>query len=285
MLTDLERTYLEHRDSLEDDRQKKNLNHRIKNKLNLINGNLNDVKLILENYPEELVKEHISNNTIYAIAATLERALQILDPWPIGKHEDGGVRAFRVWGSATPTSKSDECAIHSISRGVTEEEIVFHERLEEHFEKIRFYVDPCVPDPVCRDPGYIRIQSDNTFQTAKDIQKITGNPQSISLDAYIDETGVNNEGWVLRSPTFIKIEQLQKMRWKPRGLVACKELPPVLREKKIPTLPGFLLRMTHDKNGTTYTLEEEGKKRILTKEEYEEASKRLKTRTAKETAS
>lgn len=97
MLADLERTYLKDKDSL-DDKQKKNLNHRIKNKLELIDDTLNDIRLILENYSEELIKEHISNNTISSAAAVLERVLQILDPWAIGYDEEEVPRAFRVWG-------------------------------------------------------------------------------------------------------------------------------------------------------------------------------------------
>jgi len=234
MLTDLERAYLKNRDNLEDDKQKKNLNHRIKNKLVLINEALSDVRLILENYPEDLIKEHISENTVYSATATLERILQIIDPWPIGKHEDGGVSAFRSWGSVIPASEPGECTINSISRGVTEEEIVLHNRLVEHFERTRFYVDPCIPDPVCRDPEYTRIQDEKAFKIARDITDRTGNPLSVSLNAYTDETGINAEGWVLRAPIVIPIEKLKVMRWKPRGLKECMKQPPLLKEKRIP---------------------------------------------------
>jgi hypothetical protein len=283
MLTDLERTYLRNRDTLEDDKQKKNLNHRVKTKLKLIDETLSDLRLIFEKYPEELIREYISNNTVNSATFTLERILQILDPWPIGEHEEGEVRAFRSWGSVIPACKPGECTIHSISRSTTEEEIVFHKRLEEHFEKIRFYVDPCIPDPVCRDPEYIRIQDEKAFQLAKDITNKTGKPLSVSMEAYIDDVGTDKEGWVIRSPTLIKIEQLQKMRWKPRGLVTCMDLPPLLRERKTLTTPGFMLTQHHDKDGTTYTLLEKGEKKILTEEEYLEAQKRFKIRKTGET--
>jgi hypothetical protein len=234
MLTDLERAYLKNRDNLEDDKQKKNLNHRIKNKLVLINEALSDVRLILENYPEDLIKEHISENTVYSAATALERILQILDPWPIGEHEDGGLSAFRSWGSVIPASKPGECTIDSISRGVTEEEKVLYKRIAEHFERIRFYVDPCIPDPVCRDPEYIGIENDKAFKIAKDIMNRTGTSLSVSFNAYTDETGISTKGWILRAPVVIPIEKLKAMRWKPRGLKECMKQPPLLKEKRIP---------------------------------------------------
>jgi hypothetical protein len=226
MLADLERTYLKDRDGL-DDKQKKNLNHRIKNKLKLIDETLNDIRLILENYPEELVKPHVSNITVYSAASTLERVLQILDPWAIGEHEEGESRAFRVWGSAVPVCVPGKCTIDSASRTASNEEIKFHKYLNEYLNRIRLYVDPCIPDPVCRDPEYSKLQMDKLRQT-------TLRPFNASFNAYFDETGINESGWVLRDPVQIDKGQLQWMRWKPRGLKECMRLPPLLKEKKIP---------------------------------------------------
>jgi hypothetical protein len=271
MLADLERTYLKDKDSL-DDKQKKNLNHRIKNKLKLIDETLNDVRLILENYPEELVKEHITNNTVYSAAAALERVLQILDPWSVGEHEEGELRAFRVWGSIIPTCPPGKCTIDSASRTASKEEINLHERLKEHFNMVRLYIDPCIPDPVCRDPEYSREQMDRLRQT-------TQRPFSMSFNAYLDETGVSESGWVLRAPTMLDIDQLQWMRWHPRGLKKCMELPPLLATKKIPRGSEIMhSRVECDAEGTHYLISEKGgEERSATNEEFLEANEKYGT--------
>jgi hypothetical protein len=228
MLTDLERNYLRNRDSLEDDKQKKNLNHRIKTKLKLIDETLSDLRLIFEKYPEELIREYVSTNTVNSATSTLDRILQILDPWAIGEHEEGKPRAFRVWGSTIPDCEPGKCTIKSASRGVSEEETRLNKLLKEHFNKIRFYIDPCIPDPVCRDTDYIKIQMELLLKGAKD----TGT--SLSFDGYFDETGVDERLWITRAPSMIDVNQLQKMRWKPQGLKECMKQPPLLREIRIP---------------------------------------------------
>jgi len=273
MLADLERTYLKDKDSL-DDKQKKNINHRIKNKLKLINDVLDDVKLILENYPEELVKEHISNNTVSSAAAVLERVLQILDPWAIGYDEEKVPRAFRVWGSAIPACAPGKCTIDSASYTASEEEINLHERLKEHLNKIRLNVDPCIPDPVCRDPEYSRAQMDRLRQT-------TQRPFSMSFNAYLDETGVSESGWVLREPIMIDIGQLQWMRWKPRGLKECMRLPPLLKEKKIPvqwTTVGSISNSSTPEEIEKFngTLQKQNGRPKLTEKELAELNERIK---------
>jgi hypothetical protein len=223
MLADLERTYLKDKNSL-GDRQKKNLNHRIKNKLKLIDETLGDVRLILENYPNELIKEHISNNTAYSAVATLERVLQILDPWAIGEHEDGEKRAFRVWGSVIPASKPGECTIDSASRKASDEEIKFHEFLKAHLDRLQRYVDPCIPDPVCRDPEYSRELMNRFMQSAT---------RPFSFSSYTDVAGVTEDRWLNYDPVQIAKDQLQWMRWKPRDLKECIKQPPLLKEKRL----------------------------------------------------
>jgi hypothetical protein len=237
MLADLERIYLRDRDSL-DDKQKKNLNHRIKNKLALIDETINDIRLILENYPEERIKEHVSNATVYAVAAILEKVLQILDPWPIGEHEEGDLRVFRTWGNTIPESPDSEpgkCAIHSVSRIASDEEIELYQRLKDHFNKIRYFVDPCIPDPVCRDPNYIGLKDESALRIAKEISQKTGK-YNVSCNTYLDEW-VEKEGkdsWIERKPSLVNIETLKFMRWKPRGLKECMEQPPLFAPKTVP---------------------------------------------------
>ena len=222
MLTDLERTYLKNRDNLEDDKQKKNLNHRVKNKLKLIDETLSDLRLIFEKYPEELIREHISNNTISSATTTLERILQVLDPWAIGEHEEGKPRAFRVWGSTIPDCEPGKCTLKSASRSVSEEEIRLNMLLKEHFNKIRFYVDPCIPDPICRDTDYIKKQMDQLLKSAKE----TG--MSLSFEGYFDETGFTEHLWLTRAPSMIEVNQLHWMRWKPREIKECMKQPSLL---------------------------------------------------------
>jgi hypothetical protein len=280
MLTTLERDYLE-TGKTEDTSQKKNLNHRIKNKLPQIDEELTDVKLILDNYSEELVKNTLSKETLSIAMSILERALEILDPWPVGEHEEGEARAFRIWGSEIPANEPGDCTIQSISRSSIEEEIVFHKRLEEHFEKIRFFVDPCIPDPICRDPEYIGTQEEKTFQFAKDITNKTGKPLSVSLDAYIDDIGINSKRWVIRAPVAIQKETLKAMRWKPRGLKECMKLPPLLKEKKI---PGLWTAVASIKGSSTHEEDEKFKEAIqkqneepeLTEKELLEINERIK---------
>lgn len=124
-------------------------------------------------------------------------------------------------------------------------------------------MDPCIPDSVCRNPEYGRLQMDKLRQT-------TQRPFNMSFNAYLDETGVSESGWVLREPTMIDIGQLQWMRWKPRGLKECMEQPPLLEEKKIPRGPE-LIRSTIQSNeeGTRYLISEKGgEERSVTLEEF-----------------
>lgn len=235
-----------------------------------------DMLLILKHMPPEKIAKKLSPDKIPAMIDLIEDLLAQIDPWPIGVGEDeNGVMAFRVFGNSIPKSPDSEpgkCAIYSISRTATREEIELDHRLTNHFSTIRRYVDPCVPDPVCRNPEYIGMWGEKIFR----IRKESGKPFSVSENAYQDETGVNEGGWILRKPSMVDINQLQWMRWKPTGLLACMELPPLLKEKKIAIAPEFMLSLHHDKKGTTYTLFEKGEKKIITKEEYLEAQKRFK---------
>jgi hypothetical protein len=226
-------------------RQKRNLNYQIKMKAAQIKQALQEIRLLIEYVAEDLLKESVSSEMLIDSIQISEKILKVLDPWAVGEPEKGELKAFRVWGSVIPACAPGKCTIDSASYTASDEEIHLHKRLKEHFNKIRFYVDPCIPDPVCRDPEYSRTQMDRLSQLVRRIAE-TSRPIDASLNrdvdkiidvsfsAYLDETGVNESGWVLRAPTTIDIDQLQWMRWKPRGLKGCTEQPPLLEEKKLP---------------------------------------------------
>jgi hypothetical protein len=60
------------------------------------------------------------------------------------------------------------------------------------------------------------------------------------------------------------------MRWHPRGLKECMELPPLLGTKKIPSGPEIMhLRIKCDAEGAHYLIsEKDGEERSATKEEF-----------------
>ena len=205
-------------------RDKKNLNYRIKDKIGNIKNVLAEINLLLT-LPDDFIKEHIDRDALIEGLKVTERILQILDPWAIGEHEDGGKMAFRVWGSVIPASKPGECTIDSASYTATKEEIDLHEQLKCHINKVRFYVDPCIPDPICRDPEYSRNLMNRFMQIT-----------AINFSSYFDIVGVTEDRWQKIAPVQIDKDQLKWMRWKPRGLKECMKIeqPPLLKEKRLP---------------------------------------------------
>jgi hypothetical protein len=217
---------------------------------------LPDVLLILKHMPPEKIAKKLSPDKIPAMLDLVEDLLARIDPWPIGVSEDeDGVMAFRVFGNAIPSADPGKCAIFSISRTATREEIELDRHLTDHFNTIRHYVDPCVPDPVCRDPKYIGIQGEKIFKLREELSR----PFSVSENAYLDETGVNESGWVVRKHSMVDINRLQWMRWKPSGLKECMEQLPLLAPKKIPRGPEIMhLHMECNAEGTRYLISEKG---------------------------
>ncbi|OPY50755.1 MAG: hypothetical protein A4E48_01753 [Methanosaeta sp. PtaU1.Bin060] len=273
MLTELERERILHRETLTVP-ERKNLNFRLRKKLIELKQNLEDINLILNFFPQEELHEVIDFEHLSKSLDVTEALLQITDPWPVGAHENGTDSAFRVWGVVIPTSAPGKCTIDSVSRTAMKEEIDLHKRLLDHFTKIRFYVDPCIPDPVCRDVEYNKAQMDKLMQMRQTAQ----NPFHLSFNGYNDETGVNESGRILRDPTTIDIKQLQWMRWKPEGLKECLEEPPLFKEKKIPRGPEIFHMSIHsDKDGTHYFLSEKGgAERETTETEFLEANKKYR---------
>jgi hypothetical protein len=266
LLSKLEREILTNPEGL-DARQKRNLNYRLKTRCSQIDQALQEIRLLIETVPEDSIKESVSNKTLNTLMAIFENILQVLDPWPIGVNEDeSGVMASKVFGNAIPSADPGKCTIDSISRTATQEEIEFDHRLTDHFNKIRQYVDPCTPDPICRNPEYVKTIHERILKTRN---KFDG-PFLLSESAYLDETGVSETGWVLRKPSMVDINQLQWMRWKPRELKECMEQPPLLEEKKIPTGPEIMhTRMECNAEGTRYLVSEKGgAERSVTLEEF-----------------
>jgi len=272
LLSKLEREMLTNPKGL-DARQKRNLNYRLKTKCAQIDQALQEIRLLIENVPDDSIKESVSNKTLNTLMVIFENILQMFDPWPIGVTENGeGVMAARVFGNAIPSADPGKCAIFCVSRTATLEEVELDFHLTNHFNKIRRYVDPCVPDPVCRNPEYVGTLREKIFETADEL----GKPFLLSSSAYLDETGISEDGWVMRKPSMVDIDQLQWMRWKPRELKECIEQPPLLEEKKLLRGPEIMHMSMHmDKNGTHYLLSEKGaEERPITKEEFWEANKK-----------
>jgi hypothetical protein len=236
-----------------------------------------DMLLILKHMPPDKIAKKLGPDKITTMLALVEALLAQIDPWPIGVQEDGdGVMAFRVFGNSVPKNPDREpgkCAIFSISRTATQEEIELDHHITDHFNTIRRYIDPCIPDPVCRDPEYIGTLGEEIFR----IRRKLGGPFAVSENTYLDDTGVNEDGWVMRKHSMVDIDRLQWMRWKPDGLKECMETPPILAPKKIPVGRNLLhLSMHIDRDGPHYLLSENGgEERPITEEEYWEVEKKF----------
>lgn len=215
-------------------RQRRNLSYRLKARGPQLNQIIQEFELLVNNIPEDSIKENLSNEALSSLMNLLEKLLQIKDHWPIGVSEDENeVMAFRVLGNSIPKNPDripGKCAIFSISRTAKKEEIEFDCRLTAHFNKIKSYIDPCTPDPVCRDPDYIGAIGERIFEKREEL----GHPFHVSENAYFDETGVSEKGWVLRKPSMVDIDQLKWMRWMPRGLKECIKDPPLFKSRKLP---------------------------------------------------
>lgn len=189
-----------------------------------------DVLLILKTMPRAKIAAKLERDPIPLVLDLVESLLTWTDPWPIGEHEEGDLMAFRVYGNSIPDSPESEpgkCTIDSISRTASEEEINLNRRLKDHFNKIRYFTDPCIPDPVCHDPGYIGMQREKAVEIVKGITRKSDETFHVNCSAYLD-SWVGKDGWVERKPSLVDIETLKFMRWKPRGLKNCMEHPPLL---------------------------------------------------------
>jgi len=253
-------------------RQKRNLSYRLKTKSNQIDQVLQEINLLIKNVSDEVIKENISNKSVSSLIEILEKILQVFDPWPIGVDEkDDGVLAFRIYGTSLSTDPG-KCGIFSKSRTALQEEIELDYLLTNHFSKIRRYVDPCIPDPVCHSPDYILKASEKIFQIKQEL----GEPYIEGSAAYTDETGVSEDGWILRERVKIDEKQLQWMRWKPHNLKECMEQPPLLAPRKIPRGPELMHMSMHmGKDGIHYFLSEKGgAEQEITEKEFLEANKK-----------
>jgi len=253
-------------------RQKRNLSYRLKTKSNQIGQVLQEINLLIKNVPDEAIKENISNKIVSNLIEILEKILQVFDPWPIGVDEkDDGVLAFRIYGTSLSTDPG-KCGIFSKSRTALQEEIELDYLLTNHFSKIRRYVDPCIPDPVSHGSDYILKASEKIFQIKQEL----GEPYIEGSAAYTDETGVSDDGWILRERVKIDEKQLQWMRWKPHNLKECMEQPPLLAPRKIPRGPEIMhMSIRMGKDGIHYILSEKGEQeREITEKEFWEANKK-----------
>ena len=232
MLTDKERDRL--LGHITDIGQRKNLNYRVKNKLCLIDGTLEDIRLMVEKLPENEIKESTSNETIYNLIVILEKILEIVNPLPIGEHVSGELRAFRVYGNSMPKNpdiEHGECAIDSISYTATTKEIDLYRHLKDHFDKIRYYVDPCTPDPTCHDPDYsLKLKE----KIRRDLEE-TNESFEISFHHHTIDAR-DKDGDPIGKSFMVDIDKLKEIRFKPAGLKGCMEIPPLLLGAKVPSV-------------------------------------------------
>jgi hypothetical protein len=235
-----------------------------------------DVLLILNTMPRGKITTKLERDPIPLVLDLLEALLVWRDPWPIGEHEEEGMVAFRVFGNAIPLADHGKCTIDSISRTASEEEIALNRRLKEHFEKIRYFIDPCIPDPVCRDPGYIGMEREKAMDIVKRITRKSDETFHVNCSAYLD-SWVGKDNWVERKPTLVDIETLKFMRWKPRGLKDCMEQPPLLAPKEVSFGPEIQrLTAQWDAKGARYMLSERGgEEHPITEKEFIEKMKSL----------
>lgn len=226
MLTKLERNRIIHRESLTT-AEKKNLTFRLRKKLIELKQTFEDINNILNFFPHEELHAILDFEHLSKSLDVTESLFKIVDPLPVGWHEAGERRIFRVWGTKTPNAPAGKCLVVSSSYTATQEEIASHERLKDYLSKIRKHIDPCFPDSVCRDYEY-------TGACLTEIQQRPHqNPYSWSFDSHADEIGISENGVILRESMLIDIKQLPQIRVKPRGLSECLELPPILEEKKV----------------------------------------------------
>lgn len=253
-LSPLERQMIEQSGAL-DDRQRRNLNYRLKAKVSHIAATLQEIKLLVEKSPPErlqdnsaaILEELLSLSELIVEKGKLEESdlskaaissmklaeitLKLADPWAIGLHESGERRIFRTLGYTIPSIEPGKCTILSVSRSALEEDVILHDRIKEHLDRVRYFVDPCFPDPICRDLDYVNHLGIKVFNFRKEMLEKTGEAPSMELSNYlVDE----KQTW---RPLTIPVERLRSMRWRPRGLKSCMELPPLFDEKNIPEDP------------------------------------------------
>jgi hypothetical protein len=237
---------------------------------------LTDITYLLNELPEG--HKAVSKKNLWDALDLVDRLLEILDPWPVGEHKNGGQRAFKTYGSKFPNCEPGKCGIQTVSRTAFEEDVELHHRLKDHSIKLLPHIDPCVPDPICRDPQYAGELYEKTTEIAKELASRKGESFSGEISNYLDEYLVEDSSWVHRKPSVVEIDQLKAMRWKPRDLKTCSELPqlPLLGEKKIPRGPELSHLSVHvTQDDIHYSLSENGgAERPITEEEYLEYNER-----------
>jgi hypothetical protein len=208
-------------------RQKRNLSYRLKIRGSQIGQTLRELELLIKNVPDDVLKEVVSNETFISLKVILEKLLQIRTPWPVGLDKNDNLQIFRVFGNAIPSADPGKCSIFSISREAIQEEIELDFHLTELYDMLRYYVDPCILDPICRTPETLMEEDKRVLEPIRGLDTSF----TVSHNAYLDETGVDEHLWVVRKPSMVNIENLSWMRWKPRDLKECLEQPPLLKEK------------------------------------------------------
>jgi hypothetical protein len=260
MLTKLERERILHREDLTVP-ERKNLNFRIRKKLIELKQNLEDINLILTYLPQEELQEILAYDHLYKALDITDSLARIIDPWPVGEHENSGQYAFKTYGTAFPDCEPGKCGIQTVSRLALEEDEKMYQRLKDHLTRLQHCIDTCVPDPICRDPRY-----------AKELyEKLVLTTTNAEFSNYLDEYLVEGSSWIHHKPSVVDIEQLGRMRWKPRGLKECTEpsILPLLAPKTFKTVQEIAhARIESNAEGTHFLVSEKGgEKRAVSRED------------------
>ena len=267
MLTKLERDRILHREDLTVP-ERKNLNFRIRKKLIELKQNLEDINLILTYLPQEELHEILAYDYLHKALDITDSLARIIDPWPVGEHETGGLYAFKTYGNMFPDCEPGKCGIQTVSRLALEDDKEMYQRLKDHSMRLQHCIDACVPDPVCRDPQYAKTLYEK-------LVSITTNSE---FSNYLDDYLVEGSSWIHRKPSVVDIEQLSKTRWKPRGLKECIEpsVMPFLAPKTFKTVREIAhAHIESNVEGTRYLVSEKGgEERAVSQEEWLEFTRK-----------
>ena len=194
---------------------------------------LKDLAFLLDELPDSYMRKIDFRDVVIAAMKLTEELVQRIDPWPVGEHVDGEMRAFRVFGNSIPTSPQQEpgkCTLESFSYTASQEEIDLHQRLKFHLNKIMLYVDPCTPNPMCYNPGQVGdLMASLRIKMQEEIKK---RPFSMTMTNHmVDER--DPDGFPLPKFFMVDIDKLKEIRFRPPGLKGCMELRPLLKGAKL----------------------------------------------------
>jgi len=217
ILTETERDRLINYNSI-DVIERKNLNFRLKKKLNIIKDALEDINIMLNSLPDDTTKDYIDTKTALYSLATTEKILQLCAPWPVAEHNRGGLWAFKTVAERIE-SKPGKCYISTIAWNATDEEIAINQRLKKHIAALQHYTDPYLVDPICRNHGQL-VPSDDEI-----VKAFRSGTRSVSESSNYNRSWKGKDGMVYTEPITVSEEELKFKRWNPKGLPRKYDVP------------------------------------------------------------